>query len=166
MACRFLHFYFTRSSEQVLRKKGFKVNPYDPCTMNKMVHGSQFTILWHVDDVKSSHRDPWVNDSFIAWLDKEYGQVNPVKALRGKKHGYLSMTLDYTEKGKVKIDMTDYAKNMVAKFPQEDLQGLKVPNCVSENLFSVNKRSPRLDDERSEMLHSVVLKGLFMAKCG
>ena len=75
------------------------------------------------------------------------------------------MTLDYTEKGKVKIDMTDYAKKM-AKFPQEDLQGSKVLNCASKNLFSVDKRSPRLDDEKSEMLHSVVLKGLLMAKHG
>ena len=140
------------------------MNLYDLCVMNKMVHGSQFTILWHVDDVKSSHKDPQVNDSFIAWLDKEYGQVNPVKALRGKKHDYFSMTLDYTEKGKVKIDMMDYTELMVAKFPQEDLQGLKVLNCASKNLFGVNKRSSRLDDERSEMLHSVVLKGLFMAK--
>ena len=89
-----------------------------------------------------------------------------MKASRGKKHDYLGMTLDYTEKGKVKIDMTDYAEKMVAKFPQEDLQGSKVPNCVSKNLFSVDKRSPRLDDEKSEMLHSVVLKGLFMAKHG
>jgi hypothetical protein len=62
--------------------------------------------------------------------------------------------------------MTDYAEKMIAEFPQADMQGSKVPNCASENLFKVDKRSPRLDKETSEILHSFVLKGLFMAKCG
>jgi len=36
---------------------GFKANPYDECVVNKIVHGQQFTILWHVDDIKISHAD-------------------------------------------------------------------------------------------------------------
>ena len=36
---------------------GFKINPYDPCVLNKMVNGHQMTIYWHVDDLKVSHKD-------------------------------------------------------------------------------------------------------------
>ena len=39
-----------------LEAKGFKTNPYDPCVANKEINGSQFTIVWHVDDLKLSHR--------------------------------------------------------------------------------------------------------------
>ena len=34
---------------------GFKLNPYDPCVANKIVHSKQLTIAWHVDDWKGSH---------------------------------------------------------------------------------------------------------------
>ena len=33
-----------------LKKWGFKLNPYDPCVANKVINGTQCTILWHVDD--------------------------------------------------------------------------------------------------------------------
>lgn len=40
-----------------LQKWGFKVNPYNPCVVNKTIEGSQCTILWHMDDLKISHKD-------------------------------------------------------------------------------------------------------------
>jgi hypothetical protein len=39
-----------------LKSIGFEVNPYDPCVANKTVAGTQLTIVWHVDDLKVSHR--------------------------------------------------------------------------------------------------------------
>ena len=47
-----------------LEKKGFKINPYDPCVANKMVNGKQMTVIWHVDDLKVSHVDPKENTKF------------------------------------------------------------------------------------------------------
>ena len=76
--------------------EGFKVNPCDPCVTNKQAHGSQMTIMWHVDDVKSSHINPRVKDSFTAWLKEECGQLGEVKSSRGKRHDYLGMVLDCT----------------------------------------------------------------------
>ncbi len=40
-----------------LEGAGFKFNPYDPCTANRPMKGSQHTVLFHVDDLKSSHKD-------------------------------------------------------------------------------------------------------------
>ena len=54
----------------------------------------------------------------------------------------------------------------MTKFPQDALQGSKVSNPISENLFKVDKRSPKLGAESAEMFYSFVLKGLFAAKRG
>ena len=76
------------------------------------------------------------------------------------------MTLDYSVEGEVKVDMTDYVKKMVTEFPEEYLQGPTVSTPASENLFKVDKRSPKLDRDSAELFHSTVLKGLFVAKRG
>ena len=75
------------------------------------------------------------------------------------------MTLDSVD-AKVKIDMVDYVEKMVTKFPNKILQGSKVSSPASENLFKVDKRSLKLDQESAEIFHSFVLKGLFPAKRG
>ena len=77
---------------------GFKNNPNNPCDANRMIGGKQHTVTWHIDDLKSSHEDSKVNDDFLTWLDKMYGdaKVAPVKATRGKIHEYLGMKLDFT----------------------------------------------------------------------
>ena len=157
---------FYKKFRASIERVGFKVNPYDPCVANKMVQGHQMTIMWHVDDVKSSHVDSKVNDSFGDWIKKEYGELGEVKSSRGKKHDYLGMLLDYSEDGQVKIDMVEYVKKMVTEFPQDKLKGHRVSNPASENLFKVDKRSPKLDQDEAEMFHSFVLKGLFAAKRG
>ena len=48
-----------------------------------MVNGKQLTVMWHVNDLKISHKDPKVNDEFIAWLEKKYGdpKIGQVKAV-------------------------------------------------------------------------------------
>jgi hypothetical protein len=53
-----------------LEEKGFKFNPYDPCIANHIEKGSQHTLLFHVDDLKSSHKDSKVNNQFDKWLQE------------------------------------------------------------------------------------------------
>ena len=89
---------FYKKLKKDLESIGFKINPYDPCVANRIVNGKQHTVTWHVDDLKSSHVDPKVNDEFFKWLEKTYGnpEIAPVKATRGKIHDYLAMKLDFT----------------------------------------------------------------------
>ena len=51
--------------------------------------------------------DPNFNNDFHKWLDKMYGSdyIGNVEASCGKVHEYLMITFDYTEEGKLKIDM-------------------------------------------------------------
>jgi hypothetical protein len=49
----------------------FIFNPNDPaCVANKKVPGSQQTILFHVDNLKLSHKMKSVNDQFEKWLNQ------------------------------------------------------------------------------------------------
>ena len=38
-----------------LKTLGFEINPYNRCTVNKMINDKQCTICWYVDDNKISH---------------------------------------------------------------------------------------------------------------
>ena len=44
---------------------GFIFNDYDMCIANREVNGKQQKIHFHVDDFKSSHVDPKVNDDLL-----------------------------------------------------------------------------------------------------
>jgi hypothetical protein len=84
------------------------VNPYDPCVANKTVNGKQFTMTWHVDELKLSHVDATVVDEMISWLKSIYGE--DMRVSRGMKHDYLGMDLDYSFPGEVRVTMVDYLK--------------------------------------------------------
>ena len=57
----------------------FELNPYNLCVVNKMVNSEQLNICWHVDDLKSSHMDPKVNDELLQWIQDTFGQLSCVK---------------------------------------------------------------------------------------
>ena len=79
-----------------LEEWDFKLNPYDNCVANKMIDGSQCTILWHVDDLKISHIDPTVVENIIDMLNERYGKETPMTVTRGRVHDYLGMTLEFS----------------------------------------------------------------------
>jgi hypothetical protein len=78
---------------------GFVFNPYNPCVANKKVQRLQQTIVFHVDDLKLSHKSKSVNDKFEKWLNSMYGKHGKVTATRGRIHNYLGMELDYRKQG-------------------------------------------------------------------
>ena len=76
---------------------GFVINPYDSCVAKKDVNGSQFTIMWHVDNLKMSHIDPRVLDTFVDDLNQVFGKESPVVVHKGPRHDYLGIALGYQE---------------------------------------------------------------------
>ncbi len=148
-----------------LEGHGFTFSQYDPCVAYKTVEGSQHTILFHVDDVKSSHKKPEVNDKFAEWLEDMYGgEHGQVKTHRGKIHEYLGMTLDFSEPGKVKIKMIDYVKDMLESFPEE-LPNKQVQCAAPPDLFGQNSEGDRpLERDKQEAFHTTVAKGLYLTK--
>jgi hypothetical protein len=141
---------------------GFEVNPYDPCVANRIVQGTQQTICWHVDDLKSSHKKSIVNDEFLDWLTKMYGNVAPVKATRGKRHDYLGIFLEYKDTGEVVVDMAYYVKKMLEDFPEKLKNGTLCP--WTERLFKVDDKSKTLSDDKVKTFYTFVMKGMFVCK--
>ena len=147
-----------------LESEGFKINPYDPCIANKMINGKQMTIAWHVDDLKVSHKQEKAVDKFIAWLESKYGsETGRVKAVKGNRHDYLGMILDFSKRGEVMADMTGYVKKMLEEFPEVLKDNVTTP--ASDKIFDVDE-SPKLEARRAELLHMFVAKALFIAKRG
>jgi hypothetical protein len=56
-----------------IEANSFTLNPYNPCVTNKMVNGKQFTITWHIEDLKLSHMDDKEVNKMIVWLKGIYG---------------------------------------------------------------------------------------------
>jgi hypothetical protein len=146
-----------------LEQEEFIFNPYDPCVANRQRNGSQHTILFHVDDLKSSHIDPKINDQFEEWLQDNYGQHGKVVTHRGKIHEYLGMEIDYTEKGKVIFGMIKYVENMIKDFPMKLKSTDIAQTPAGDGLFNEGQ-GKKLPTERAEAYHTSVAKGLFLCK--
>jgi hypothetical protein len=72
-----------------------------------------------MDDLKSSHKDPKVNDQFNKSLQDNYGAHREVMIHWGRIHEYLGMEIDYGMEGKVKIGMIKYVENMLKDFTEK-----------------------------------------------
>ena len=84
---------------------------------------------------------------------------------RGKKHDYLGMMLDYSEKGKVKFDMIKYVNNMIEEFPRKLKSTETAITPATEDLFGQSKcRAKLLSKKQAKELHTTVAKGLFVSK--
>ena len=106
---------FYKHFQQDLESIGFKVNPYVICVANQIVGGHQQTVTWHVDDVKVSHISKQVNEELC---ENKYGSDlnGHIKVTRGKKHEYLVMLLDHSDKGKLKIGINPgYSRDISGK---------------------------------------------------
>jgi hypothetical protein len=142
-----------------LEANGFTLNPYDPCVANKMVNGKQFTITWHVDDLKLSYVDAEEVTKMIDWLKSFYR--DNLRVSRGKTHDYLGMDLDFTEPGKVKITMIPYLKGVIKDFPKEIT--VRAASLSAENLFTVREDQDRepLNESHALAFHHIVAQLLF-----
>ena len=140
------------------------MNPYDNCVANKRINGTQRTILWHVDDLKISHVDPMVVGSIINLLNERYGKEAPLTVTRGKIHDYLGMTIDFSKKGSMKINMVEYVESILDEAPPEMTGEAVTP--AGKHLFEINSKPTPLEGEMAELFHSITAKLLFLAKRG
>ena len=152
-----------------LKSIGFELNPYDPCVANKMVNGEQLTIVWHVDDLKVSHKDKNVVTRMESWLRKTYEHLfddgsGGLKCSRGRTHEYLGMTLDYTTTGKVKVTMFKYIQEIVDMFQKYDNNNKTATTPAADHLFKVSEFSKPLPQHTMTVFHHFVAKCLFATK--
>ena len=75
------------------------------------------------------------------------------------------MKLDFSSKGKLKVDMQHCIKDMLRDFPVEFKNTDAVLTPANENLFSVDN-GETIDKTKSEQHHTFVAKGSFVSKRG
>lgn len=143
-----------------LAEQGFRVNPYDPCVANKWTQGGQLTVMWHVDDLKVSHKDPKCVTETIEWLSSLY---RCLKEQRGKVHNYLEITLDYLMAGVVRVSKVNYIKEILKCFPEE-VEG-EATSPAPNHLFIVRDKSKavKLPKEQAVCFHHTVAQLLFLS---
>jgi hypothetical protein len=147
-----------------LKSIGFELNPYDPCVANKIINGKQFTIVWHVDDLKISHAEKMEIDKFVEWLKENYEDegIGNIKVSHGSVHDYLGMKLDFSKPGEVKINMVDYVKKMIEAFPENRTSVAKTPAAL--HLFDIRDDVKVLGENEAIIFHNIVAHGLFLCK--
>ena len=58
-----------------LEEIGYKRNEYNWRVMNNIIENKKCNIIWHVDDLKTSHVDPPVFSRVLADIDAENGKI-------------------------------------------------------------------------------------------
>ena len=144
-----------------MESMGFEMNPYDPFIANKMVKGKQMTIIWHVDDLKISHRDGLEITKIIKRLRKIYGDI---KVKRGKQHHYLGMELDFKNDGKVQVLIIQYVDEIIKNFP-EKIGTSTTSTPAAEYLFETReeKDAKLILEKQAIQFHHNVAKLLFVS---
>jgi hypothetical protein len=128
------------------------------------VNGKQLTVTWHVDDLKVSHVDKKVVDDFIKQMNGEFGKETPMNQSRGKVHDYLGMSLDYSEDGCVKIDMSEYVNMILHELPAHMVGVARTP--AATHLFDINPQAARLSNEKTDEFVHYVMQMLYLSQRG
>ncbi len=144
---------------------GFEINPYDPCVANKMVRGKQLTVCWHVDDLFIGHEDPTVVTHLLQWIANRYDTDDKkLNVVRGHKHDYLGMNLDFSIPGEISIDMIPYINKIITAFPKKITGVQSTP--ASDHLFQVRPTSEAtfLPEDQAGAYHHTTAQLLFLSR--
>ena len=117
-----------------------KINPYDTCVVNKMIEEIQCTILWHVDDIKVSHKNEEVVDNILRQLEKVFGKLTVCK---GDTHKYVGMEIYFPRNGTVDITTPGYVDKLQKLFPEKLDKSRSSP--AGAHLFEVNEKCEKIE---------------------
>jgi Reverse transcriptase (RNA-dependent DNA polymerase) len=154
---------FWRKLTHKTKKMGIKINPYNECVANKIIDESACTIVWHVDDLKISHREAKIISEIISQLKAIFGKEAPLTINRGKGHDNLGMTIDFSIPCKVTIKMDQYINDIIDSLTNDMKDTASTP--AANHLFEVNSVNPTyLPENEAIKFHHLVAKLLFFCK--
>ena len=129
--------------EKTLEKMGFQMNPYNKYVANKMIEGSQCTIMWYVDDAKVSHKSKKVVQLVISQMEKHFGPLHPTY---GHNQQYLGMKISIDEQKYLHIDTRDQVCKIIDDFC-EPING-SVSTPAQKNLMELNEDAEILNKSK------------------
>jgi hypothetical protein len=144
-----------------LKDMGFELNPYDACVANKIIEGSQCSIVWYVDDNKISHVNPKVVSDIILKIEERFGKMT---VTRGKEHTFLGMNFCFNDNFTVSISMREYLKECIDESKLHITRTAASP--AKKDLFDIDESLLALPKDETEVFHSIVAKLLFVSLRG
>jgi hypothetical protein len=154
--------FYQKLSKQ-LNDWGYVQNNYDPCTFNKVINGDQVTIQFHVDDLKISHKDQDILDSILNDLDIKFGtKKKSLTASTGLIHDYLGITINFSERHKVKFTIFDYLEDILSEMLSDMEEVARTP--AQDDLFTIDEQYPLLNEKDTDFYHRTTARLLFAAK--
>ena len=97
------------------------------------------TVVFHVDDMKVSHKSNKATVKVIEYLNGIYPGL---KALCGDVHDYLGIIFGYSTKGQVEVPMIPYTKKL-DELPEEITMTSTTPETENFSRFEMRKtRNP------------------------
>ena len=146
---------------KILEKMGFELNPYDKCVANKMINGTQCTIVWYVDDVKVSHICQQVLDDITNKMQEHFG---PMDIMKGDKHSYLGMNINiHRDKKVIEIEMKQQLLETLDAF--EGKVETDVVSPAAKHIFDTREDAIKLDKQKAKNnFHHVTAKLLHLMK--
>ena len=133
------------------------MNDCEECVANKIVDGTQCTVMWHPDNLKMSHLKKKAVTKILKLLQKKFGNSS---ITRGKAHDCLGMVLDFSNPGEVQIEMKHCTKDVIEDFPEEVSGSVSSP--AAANLFEVNDEAKKPPKQKAEDFHTIVAKALWV----
>ena len=140
------------------------MNPYDSCVWNRMVNGKQLTIIFHIDDLMMSHKNPNIVTLYIRKLEKEYAKRDSLTVMRGKVHEYLGMTIDFRIKLQVAFTQYDNIKKLFNDLPEDMKTGGLKHTAAPEYLFKTKDETCILNESKKGQFHHITAKSLWVSQ--
>ena len=123
--------------------------------------GKQCTIAWWVDNNCLTHLSDKVLHRIIKRIKLKFSKM---AVTRGDKHTFLGMKLRFPGDGTVQINMKEYILEGIEVFNQSLRRSAATPTM--KGLFSFDDQSKPLSEKKMERFMSVVMKLLWVGKCG
>ena len=142
-----------------LKSIGFKENDVIPCVFNKIIDGSQCTIMLYVDDMLIAHVSSKEVKAITDALDAKYGKGT---ISDGKVIQFLGMKIEKEGNGVIAISMPKHIEELLEDWNIQSTS--EYP--AGYNLFEVKDDSPLLSEEMASKFHSGVASALYISKRG
>ena len=161
MDCYIAHCYFTKTVRGDLEGLGFKVNPYDPCVVNKDTNSKQLTAVWNIDNLKVLHKEENIVSAFCVKMFELDG--SDIKSSWGKVHNFLGMDLDWSKDGVFIVFIIKYLQKITEDFPEEIRATRATP--ANDNLLKIREdRKEQMPlEEQAQTFHHTTAQLLFLA---
>ena len=122
------------------------------------------TVVWHVDDVKASHKEEEVSDEHIDHLcsvcdDEEIGTL---KVNCGPRHEFPGMVLDHSTLGKLTVDVSEAVSEMAEEFERECELPKSAKTPAADHSFKVNPNGEKLNKKMAGNFHTDCKRFFFL----